>query len=44
MIIKFLTLYIIFISGTHGIMELADVNGNMVEIYLYGGNQLPVPR
>ena len=25
-------------------MELADINGNMVDIYLYGGNQLPVPR
>lgn len=31
-------------TGTHGVMELADVNGIMVDIYLYGGNQLPVPR
>jgi len=25
-------------------MELEDVNGNMVSIYLHNGNQLPVPR
>jgi len=31
-------------TGTHGVMELEDVNGNMVSIYLHNGNQLPVPR
>lgn len=31
-------------TGTHGVMKLADVNGNMVEIYLHNKNQLPVPR
>ena len=25
-------------------IELEDVNGNMVPIYLYNGDQLPVPR
>ena len=30
--------------GTHGVLELEDVNGDMVEIYLYNKNRLPVPR
>ena len=33
-----------FLSGTHGVMTLEDVNGKMVEIYLHNRNQLPVPR
>jgi len=31
-------------TGTHGVCELEDINGNMVEIFLYNGNELPVPR
>ncbi|XP_023321392.1 uncharacterized protein LOC111696065 [Eurytemora carolleeae] len=31
-------------TGTHGILELADVKGDMVDIYIYDGNRLPVPK
>ena len=31
-------------TGTSGVIELADVNGEMVPIYLYNRDQLPVPR
>ncbi len=31
-------------TGTSGVAQLEDVNGNMVDIYLYNGNRLPVPR
>jgi hypothetical protein len=31
-------------TGTSGVAQLADVNGNMVDIHLYNGNRLPVPR
>ena len=31
-------------TGTHGVLQLADTNGNMVDIYLKSDtNQLPVP-
>ena len=31
-------------TGTHGVCELADIDGNMVDIYLYSPDKLPVPR
>jgi len=31
-------------TGTHGVCQLEDVNGVMVDIHLYNGNMLPVPR
>ncbi len=31
-------------TGTSGVAQLTDVNGRMVDIFLYGGNRLPVPR
>jgi len=30
-------------TGTHGVLELEDINGDLVDIYLHG-DQLPVPR
>ena len=30
--------------GTSGVLQLLDVNDNLVDIYLYGGDKLPVPR
>ena len=30
-------------TGTSGVLELEHVNGDMVPIYLYNGQQLPVP-
>jgi hypothetical protein len=32
-------------SGTHGVCELKDINGDLVEIWLYPQEgRLPVPR
>jgi len=31
-------------TGTHGLCQLEDVNGDLVDIHLYNGNMLPVPR
>ena len=31
-------------TGTSGVIELKDVRGDMVPIYLYNRDQLPVPR
>ena len=31
-------------TGTSGVIELADVRGEGVPIYLYPGDKLPVPR
>jgi len=31
-------------TGTHGVCELEDVDGEMVDIFLYDGDKLPVPR
>jgi len=31
-------------TGTSGVLQLLDVNDNLVDIYLYGGDKLPVPR
>ena len=31
-------------SGTHGVCQLEDVDGEMVDIFLYDGDRLPVPR
>ena len=35
---------VVVYTGTHGVAQLEDVNGNMVDIHLYNGNQLAVPR
>ena len=32
------------LPGTHGVIQLADIHDNMVDIYLYNRDQLPVPR
>ena len=31
-------------SGTHGVCQLEDVDGEMVDIFLYNGDRLPIPR
>jgi len=31
-------------TGTHEVCQLEDVNGNLVNIFLYDGNKLPIPR
>ena len=31
-------------TGTHEVCQLEDVDGNMVDIYLYAPARLPVPR
>eukprot|EP00091_Calanus_sinicus_P020910 TRINITY_DN5982_c0_g1_i1.p1 TRINITY_DN5982_c0_g1~~TRINITY_DN5982_c0_g1_i1.p1 ORF type:complete len:403 (+),score=107.57 TRINITY_DN5982_c0_g1_i1:79-1287(+) len=31
-------------TGTHGVCQLEDVDGEMVDIFLYNGDRLPVPR
>jgi len=31
-------------TGTHGVCQLEDVDGDMVDIYLYDGDRLPIPR
>ena len=31
-------------TGTHGVCQLPDVNGDLVDIFLYSGSRLPVPR
>jgi len=31
-------------TGTHGVCQLEDVDGEMVDIFLYDGDRLPVPR
>jgi len=35
---------LIVYTGTHGVTQLKDVNGQLVDIYLYNGDKLPVPR
>merc|ERR1719228_940896 len=35
---------LIVYTGTHGVCQLEDVDGEMVDIYLYDGNRLPIPR
>jgi len=35
---------IVVYTGTHGVCQLLDVDGVMVDIYLYDGDKLPVPR
>merc|ERR550519_308318 len=31
-------------TGTHEVCQLEDVNGNLVDIFLYDGDKLPIPR
>jgi len=38
------SLDLIVYTGTSGVIELEDINGDMVPIYLYDGDKLPVPR
>ena len=35
---------VVVYTGTHGVAQLEDVNGNMVDIHLHNGTQLAVPR
>ena len=35
---------VVVYNGTNGVLELANVEGHMVEIFLYDGDKLPVPR
>jgi hypothetical protein len=35
---------VVVYTGTSGVAQLEDINGNMVDIYLYDSNRLPVPR
>jgi hypothetical protein len=35
---------VVVYTGTHGVAQLEDINGNMVDIYLYNGDRLAVPR
>lgn len=35
---------VVVYTGTHQVLELQDVNGDMVKIFLYAGDKLPVPR
>lgn len=35
---------VVIYTGTHEVMQLQDVNGDMVQIFLYDGDKLPVPR
>ena len=35
---------LVVFTGTHGVIQLKDVNGDMVDIYLYHRDKLPIPR
>ena len=38
------SLDLVVYTGTHEVCQLGDINGNMVDIYLYDQDRLPVPR
>ena len=35
---------VVVYTDTNGVLQLANVEGQMVEIFLYDGDKLPVPR
>ena len=38
------SLDLVVYTGTHEVCQLEDIDGNMVDIYLYDKDRLPVPR
>lgn len=38
------SLDLVVYTGTHEVCQLEDIAGNMVDIYLYDQDRLPVPR
>jgi len=38
------SLDLVVYTGTHGVCQLEDVDGEMVDIFLYNGDRLPIPR
>merc|ERR1712142_428712 len=38
------SLDLVVYTGTHGVCQLEDVDGEMVDIFLYEGDRLPIPK